>query len=557
MKKLFAFWVFCTSVCSVFSQVPWEPPPHPPLPTPPEEEVITINSSREISEFGQSPYGNLLDGKIHKVYVGGKYGFARNNELLVPAEYDYVGGEYGDFMIVHKHHVYGAIDGSNKVIIPFQYKLIQKPKGKSSVVLAWSVNGYSLLDNKGRNISSTEYISGFIFREKYVLLKRPGEQLVYDNDGKLVFQGNFDQLEEYTSTQLHRDDLFVVRQNGLQGIVNTRGETVLPFRNRVILWSTEHRLGVVDTLGRAILVDWTGKEFTTAKLESIIEPDKNGLCIAVLNDYKLGLIDTMGEEKLPPEYSILGRLSNADRFYKLKKGDYYGLWAVDGKFVIPFTEASEIRALQVRHLEWEPDSFGVRVVKNEVIPDLFFTSLSPDRQLSLWHRERGLILKGDFNYVNILSDEGPVMAVSEKNRRYVLYDLQGKVLAEPATWEIVGLNTAQTVFALRSSDISGFFGFQMIRKDGSRVSDEWYKYIAFGSFPHGFFALAVDDRRYALFDPFGKRLTDHLYSKIEPAEASGKSPVAVPAGRKIIAKAVRPDGASEWLDHLGRAYPIK
>jgi hypothetical protein len=554
MKRLFAFLVFCTSVLSAFSQVRDEPPPPPP---PPVEEEIAMPEPepRTAAEVRLSPYGNPLDGKVHKVYVGGKYGFARNNELIIPAEYDYISGEkYADFILAKKQNLMGGIDEKGSVIIPFEYKQILIPDtSASTVVLARSSRGYVIMDKKGRKLNMTEYESGTIFRGNYVLLSGDKEQRMYNWKGELVFKGDFDLVDALASDHLHRKDLLVVKQGNVEGIVDYQSKTMFPFRYEKILWSTGQRIGVVDTTGRAILVDWKGREYTTAVMRKIDAPDENNLYRVAKEKWKLGLIDSIGREVLPCDYLILGTLSKASGVYKLKKEDHYGLWTVEGKIVIPFTETAEIRALQVRQLEWEPDSFGVRVVKNEVIPDLFFMSLSPARQLSLWHRERGLIVRGGFDYFNILSDKGPILAISEKNRRYVLYDLQGKELANLDTRNVMVLNTAQTVFALNVGDA----GAQVFRPDGTRISEAWYQSVAGGPFPHGFFALTDNNKLYALFDPFGKRVTDHLYSKIEPAEASGKSPVAVPAGRKIIAKAARPDGASEWLDHLGRAYPIK
>ncbi len=145
------------------------------------------------------------------------------------------------------------------------------------------------------------------------IVKRQGEYYLINRSGQLITKG----FEDINNAS---DNLFVCKQNGLYGAINTKAETVIPFTYRKLgnfkngyAYYLSDKYGLVDVYNNALKAQW----------DWISEIDTNNLVI-VKKEMKFGLMSLDETVLLNPEFDYISYCENG--IYLIVKKDLYGFY---------------------------------------------------------------------------------------------------------------------------------------------------------------------------------------------------------------------------------------
>jgi hypothetical protein len=519
-KKLFLFFLLCCA-----SRLPAQVVEDVRIMPAPEVEIDVRK--------GKARFGNYRSGRPEQVTQGYKTGWALDDSLLVPIEFYKMPNTYSDFMVVNTYEgKWGVIDKHGKTVLPFEY------------------------DQGGEMYPRKQ-------GDPACFLSKNGHQQYFDRSGKVLFETDFEALNLESTIQLGNPDWLVVSKMNpeapgeLSAISDRSGKLLFPFKYYHIDWATKYYVGVSEgQKGKHGFCDWQGREIVAPTYDALIAPDENHLLVGSLGGGKGGLLDTTGRVVLPFEYDLCSRRFDLKQFYDLKKGELKGLADAQGKIVVPVELSGKPTPIYYHSLISVPDSFGLKATRNEDIRgDFWMGSLGPGRS-ALYHIRKGLVLKGAYLNFQVLNDEGPI-AVLQTDQQQRLIDMDGKDLLGSA-WQTIYPNVFRTViFAIAADKTARIF-----HMDGSPAAPELLKPpdYTYGTLPYGYFAMPDMNNRFALFDPYGKRLTDFRFYYIqrvdEQVHKTALEKNYLRPGRRIIAKGMA-DVPSRgvmtflWIDDTG------
>lgn len=415
---------------------------------------------------------------------------------------------------------------------------------------------YGLVNKQGEPVEAFEYEEGGQIRDLFFLSKK-GLQRYFNDSGQLLFETHFDSVDKSWTEHLNRPDWLVVQQDKRKGIVNRRGEVLYPFKYPHFAWVTDRLVGIINVSGQYGFTDWQAREIVPPSYRTLNAPDENGLLSASLAKDQAGLLDTAGRVVMPFEYTYCIKIYKVPDLYSLKKNERYGLADKTGKIVLPVELPAPPVELLHSSLRWEKDIAGIRIVRNTQAYGKFFSVTLAPHQRALYQLGRGLIVQGQYSTFIMLNEEGPILAI-QPNNQPVLVSLEGKILI-PGTYRQLIPNATRTVFYARLPDNR----YQLFDAAGQLLSPDFFNALwSDGSqtLPYGFFALSDASDKFALFDPFGQRLTPHRY--IDMAKAGEKeNQIArekgyLQPGRTIVARGMteipeRQVIGWHWIDDTG------
>lgn len=461
---------------------------------------------------GKTRFGGYRTGTPQHVNQGGKTGWALDDSLLVPIQYYKMPNVYNDFMVVHNYEGYwGVIDKRGRIVKPFEYE-------QGGQLYVWRPSDPSSF------------------------LSKNGRQQYFNQQGNALFETRFEALDVEATNRLgvkHSGWLVVTKIDTALGevsaIADYAGNLLFPFKYYRIAWATPQRVGVAEgRAGKTGVCDWQGREIIPLVYQELAAPDVNGHLTAALTPDQQGLLDTAGRVLIPLEYQTCSHNYQANAFYDLKKGEFYGLADRNGKLVIAPAARHKPTPVQYSSMRWERDGPGLRLSRSERTRGRYWMQRVSEQELALYHGDRGLLFRGDFTHVQPLNDEGPVL-VYMKNGMQRLYNLDGRDLLGGDHSAIIP-NEFQTCLYVKTGQNQA----HIYAPDGSRIVEGEFKLSSLENLPKGFFVLTDTTDRYALFDPYGKRLTEHRFIGIRrpDAEAGTKARQkgTLKAGRTIVAR---------------------
>lgn len=239
----------------------------------------------------------------------GKYGFSdrENQELLIPANYDYAYAFSEGLASVRKDGKYGYIDKSGKEIIPFIYD-----------------NAYAF----------SEGLACVRKQEKWGYIDKSGKTvipIIYDDAGS--FRGGLAKVKKTG----------IFKQTGKWGYIDKSGKEVVPFIYDYA-YSFSEGLAAVEKDRKYGYIDKSGKEVISfiydhaySFSESLAAVKKNGMFKKVEwlpNMDVWGYIDKSGKTVIPIIYDYA--YSFSEGLAAVNKDRKWGYLDKSGKTVIPF-----------------------------------------------------------------------------------------------------------------------------------------------------------------------------------------------------------------------------
>ena len=309
-----------------------------------------------------------------------KMGFlSPKGDTIIPVEYDFLPVQYAPRMIARKGEFRGVIDGVGNTLVPFEYQNIRLEKNGFVAVSkeqirrpVWGlVNGsgelvlpvqyeyvavldthllagrlvrsmVSICDAKGKLLFKTEGAEAMPgFDDRSVLIRKANRSTYWvDLEGNILTPPLFD------NTSWSDGDYFIALQHNWYGVLNAKGDTVVPFHFRHIEPRNKGHFAVEDSTYRPSLIDSRGK--TLAKGEYIRLGQEEGDVYSKRwsFEYTSIMLDTSGKTLLKnctvypvitePQWNNLPE-NHYDRYswVEFKKTKLRAFYRADGVQILP------------------------------------------------------------------------------------------------------------------------------------------------------------------------------------------------------------------------------
>ena len=308
-------------------------------------------------QVGSAIWGLHQDGFVVFKNSDGKYAcLSKEDKWVAPFEYDDItldGFSHEGLIRVEKKtedaKLLGLLDKDGKEILPCKYKSISKfENGVASV----EIDGNKYWINKeGNEVSQPEATDAKkSVYEEYEVVERDGKYGIVDKDGNAITPFKYDHIKGCPQSVNHPNIIKFskgyaeVEINKLRGLVNEKGEEVVPCKHEVIQNITNGMFVSVSYNGgkKFGLYDTKGNEILPV-IYSFIHIFENGL-VFVEKSSKCALIGVPSETakepekkskvkkvKAPLKYSEIGTFSEG---LVSVKGKYYGFIDKDGNEVL-------------------------------------------------------------------------------------------------------------------------------------------------------------------------------------------------------------------------------
>lgn len=317
---------------------------------------------------------------------------------------------------VKKGEFYGLIDFSGKEILAPEYQEVKALEGVKNSVLIKKDDQWGLSDHQGNIIIPTQYreIKGIKenYQNGYIVINQEGKYGMIDFNKAVILEAKYEDIKEIVG-----NNLYVVKENGNNKVINKQGETVL-----------DNQYGEVQAIY-----------------------DKN---IIVKKNKKYGIINTDKEEKIKPQYEELFYLYN--QYYIAKQNGKYGIINEQNETVLPFEYSQIIYHKDVNIIQAEKDG----AIKS----DIYNTNI--EKQLE------GIIEEINYNrnYIKVRMEDGyhyynfkleeksswelltnRTLFLSKKDGKYGYINQDGNVVVDYIYEEAMEFNE---------------YGFAAVKKDG-------------------------------------------------------------------------------------------
>jgi len=303
---------------------------------------VKVNGS-ELTETPYTPEGTgeeedfpLPEGTLQVTYdeTTDKYGYAdAEGNVVIPCEYD----DYYDYFLypenpriflaktVGENALWGAVDRSNKVVVPFQYSSFWAAdwdeKGNELAILSQSqgegenyTSHYVIYDMTAGaerfSLPSGTYFSYTFAGSPIAVVSSYDEDGNYtsliDSNGKTLIPDG-----TYNDIMVASEDRIMVgkrQENGYStryALAKTDGTLLTDFIYSSADNLYDGTIRVYDENYMVGVLDKDGKLIVPCKFEFIGE-FHNGVAVAEGSDYNYGLIDMEGNTVLPMEYDTIG-----------------------------------------------------------------------------------------------------------------------------------------------------------------------------------------------------------------------------------------------------------
>ena len=284
-------------------------------------------------------YGNfklLDDGTylVHESFYSSIKGVLDTlGQVLVPIEYKYIEKPFNGLRTVsrdNKH--FGFINDKNETIIPFEYNHIPSLRTGTFMILSEVASDKCvILDLQGKRLTKYDYDSyDFSFHTKQIVLERDGKFGLVDMDLNTVFPFEYNYLRFGDDEK----DILIVQKDGKWGYIDTQSNIIVPFIYEDIIELSRETQAFLHK-EKWTIIDNVGKITTPDTFDEIISDELPQVHI-VRKGSLYGIIDRWGSVMEDFEYEIIRRNGNGDYEVKLKNT---GKWGV---LSLPFLEAGRL-----------------------------------------------------------------------------------------------------------------------------------------------------------------------------------------------------------------------
>jgi hypothetical protein len=158
-----------------------------------------------------------------------------SNNIIIPFEYEYIEHTWYDdtshkaAYIVQKNGFVGTIDINNKVVIPFVYEAISgwcedSPEGHYVI----KSKKYGFINPEGKTRIPAVYEGLYVYKYNLIKAKRDGKYGIinFDNEVVIPFKYEFFYLDFKEESGAEYLDKFVVKKDGIWSYLNKKGEII-------------------------------------------------------------------------------------------------------------------------------------------------------------------------------------------------------------------------------------------------------------------------------------------------------------------------------------------
>ena len=157
---------------------------------------------------------------------------------------------------VQKDGLWGLIDLTGKEILSPTYTNIQTLKGIQNSLIVQKDNLYGLVNGKGTKILDTEYLQimsfGGDYQNGYIVVNQENKYGIVNSSGATILDTAYEKVEDISS-----DKYFVIKENGIEKLINKAGEVVLSgnfdeitqIANSGVVINKNGKFGVLDFEG--------------------------------------------------------------------------------------------------------------------------------------------------------------------------------------------------------------------------------------------------------------------------------------------------------------------
>ena len=264
--------------------------------------------------------------------------------IVLPKEYEWAFHFVGEYAKVVKDGKFGIIyaDIEDRISVPYlanRKDYIEK-LGHNRDFKEMIPPIFDNIDIIQKNIDCYYSQYNLDFREKYLDTERiivfvcsiGNIKYLYDSEGNIICKSIHDKCKE--------KDLKIVQKNNYFGVVNCQDITVIPCLYNSIYIEQESGIiitnfGCMNTSGEHVVYVNDDNLLLNSKYRRIDEFINGVAIVDMVIDKKLkyGLVNTQGEEILPPIYSSMKRLSNG--MFKCILNGRVGLLSKHGRYIMP------------------------------------------------------------------------------------------------------------------------------------------------------------------------------------------------------------------------------
>lgn len=245
-------------------------------------------------------------------YIGdhSKYGLVDADfNWVVQPKYDYIYSFDGDFAAVKLNGKWGYIDEYGKIIGSIEYDDVRLATSEGIGMVSKN-NKWGYIDRNGHLITNIDYDECLPFSEGRAIVSKFGLYGCIDNTGKIIIPIVYNSIGDYYS------DMIWVKKNNKIAFLDKDGKNITGFIYDAVGNFTEYEIALVIQDGRKGMINKKGDIVVPIKYEaiSIIKDDR----MYVKKNGKYGLIDIHGKIIAPTIYDDLQlELTNGRSWVKL------------------------------------------------------------------------------------------------------------------------------------------------------------------------------------------------------------------------------------------------
>lgn len=232
---------------------------------------------------------------------------------------------------VQKDGLWGLIDLTGKEILSPTYTNIQTLKGIQNSLIVQKDNLYGLVNGKGTKILDTEYLQimsfGGDYQNGYIVVNQENKYGIVNSSGATILDTAYEKVEDISS-----DKYFVIKENGIEKLINKAGEVVLSGNFDEITQIANSGV-VINKNGKFGVLDFEGNIKIEAKYEELREINTD--VFLAKQDGKYGVIDIQMQERIPYIYNGISYNKNAGIY--IAEDENYISTILNSNFEVKFT----------------------------------------------------------------------------------------------------------------------------------------------------------------------------------------------------------------------------
>ena len=224
-----------------------------------------------------------------------------------------------DVLSINENGKYGLIDLEGKKILPAEYTSINSIEGIQNILKIKKNGKFGVVNLEGKEILPTIYseidIIGSDAKSGFIVKNEQNQYGVINYSGETALDIKYEEIYK-----IDGNELYVVKQNGSQKLVNKTGEVLIEQGFDEIIDILENDMGIIFKLNNKLGIMNISKEVTIEAQYTKIEEVKPGILVAE-KEGKTGVIDIENNIKMEFRYNNVSYNKNAN-IYIAENEDY-------------------------------------------------------------------------------------------------------------------------------------------------------------------------------------------------------------------------------------------